>query len=323
MPEKKEIGTLVTAYLQKNPTMPSRSVARLISKEHPHLATIDNLRTRVRYYRGTNGHKNRLKAGFEVDMPPSDNTEWLPYIVPDEYRNTWIMADTHIPYHDLDAIKLFVKMAQEKKVDSVIIDGDMMDFLQVSHFNRNPEKRNIVSEIRQGNWFLDYLEDELPNARIIYKTANHEARLDTFIMNRCPEIWGMDGLNLASQFDIPARGIILVADKRIIKYGHLNIIHMDEFSKGINDPVNPARTLYLKTHTTSAGAHHHRPSTHTESDLDSKQTTCWTIGCLCGLHPEWMPINKWCLGSAFVTKDRSGNFEFNNFKVIKGRIYPA
>ena len=322
------LNILAKEYLSKYPTMPSRTVARKMVEENKDVEgrecfTLNAARMAVLYLRGRKGDVNRKKIGMMVEMPPTDDREWIPYVVPAEYNNTLFMADLHIPYHDREAIRLFIKMARERKVDSVLINGDLMDFYELSTFCKDPRKRSFLSEVKLGNWFLDYLEDELPGAKIIFKKANHEYRFDRYITQRCPELYGMDGLNLASQFGINERGITLVSDKRIVKYGHLSILHGDELGKSVFSPVNPARGLYLRTHTTAFVSHYHTPSSHTEPDLNGTQTTTWSGGCLCGLHPEWMPINRWCLGAAFCVKDESGNFELENYKVIKGKVCPT
>jgi hypothetical protein len=49
--------------------------------------------------------------------------------------------------------------------------------------------------------------------------------------------------------------------------------------------------------------------------------TCWSIGCLCGLHPEYAPLNKWVHGFAIVHgESEDGYFEVENKRIVEGRI---
>ena len=222
----------------------------MINKDFPGWP-IDNIRSSIRCFRGAIGDKNRkgLKDrefySIPVEPPASDTKEWLPYIVGPEIKSTLIISDLHIPYHNPRAIKSAVGMAIDKKVDSVILDGDIIDAYELSSFIRDPNVRNFKGEVELLKQFFDYLEDQLPNARIIYKTANHEQRVDNYLMKFAPALFGMDGVNLSSWIGAVDRGIIMVNEKRPVKYGHLAILHGDEFSKGITSPVNPARGLYL------------------------------------------------------------------------------
>jgi len=40
----------------------------------------------------------------------------------------------------------------------------------------------------------------------------------------------------------------------------------------------------------------------------------------CDTHPEYAPINAWNLGFGIVDKDMEGNYEFHNYKIVKGRV---
>jgi len=44
---------------------------------------------------------------------------------------------------------------------------------------------------------------------------------------------------------------------------------------------------------------------HTEMTIERKQISSWSIGCLCGLAPQFMPVNKWNHG--FATSSPSGS----------------
>jgi hypothetical protein len=48
-------------------------------------------------------------------------------------------------------------------------------------------------------------------------------------------------------------------------------------------------------------------------------TTTWSLGCLCELHPAYLPINKWNHGFAIVDVD-GNNFHVRNKRIHKGVI---
>ena len=109
--------------------------------------------------------------------------------------------------------------------------------------------------------------------------------------------------------------IELIDDKRVAKFGDLNLIHGHELPGGAYSPVNPAKGLYNKAKRPTMCGHHHQTSEHAEKDIEDNITTCWSVGTLGTLHPEYAVVNKWNHGFAFVEK------EGDDFKVINKRIY--
>ena len=116
-------------------------------------------------------------------------------------------------------------------------------------------------------------------------------------------------------------GIDVIKDQRIIYAGNLVIVHGHELGmKSIN--VNPARSLFLKTHVSSLCSHLHRTSSHTEPSLH-EDITCWSTGHLGEEHPRYARINKWNHGCARVEKDEEGNYEVINVNLTKNKLYRA
>ena len=67
--------------------------------------------------------------------------------------------------------------------------------------------------------------------------------------------------------------------------------------------------------------HNHTTSEHTETDMNGKIVTTWSIGCLCGLNPDYMPLNKWNHGFAIVEMDENGeDYHFKNYRIFNGKI---
>ena len=102
-------------------------------------------------------------------------------------------------------------------------------------------------------------------------------------------------------------------------YGKLPIIHGHELRMSAGG-VNPARSLYLKFKTSVVCSHLHRTSDHTEKTGLEKVISTHSIGALCDMHPEYCVTNNWNSGFAIVTKDYEGNYEFSNYKIIKGKV---
>ena len=133
------------------------------------------------------------------------------------------------------------------------------------------------------------------------------------------ELDGVDEFKLEEIIKSRAEGIDVISDKRIIKAGDLNIIHGHEFGGSVFSPVNIARGLFLRAKVSAMQGHNHQTSEHTESNMNGKITTTWSLGCLSELHPAYLPINKWNHGFAIV--DVFGDeFEVRNKRIHKGKV---
>jgi len=106
-----------------------------------------------------------------------------------------------------------------------------------------------------------------------------------------------------------------------MKLNGLNGIHGHEYIGGISAPVNVARGLYLRGKVSAFQGHNHATSEHSETDMNGKIVTTWSIGCLSELHPDYMPLNKWNHGFAMVDLDHNGDdYEFKNKRIYNGKV---
>jgi len=205
------------------------------------------------------------------------------------------------------------------QASTVILCGDWIDFYGLSRFVKDPRKRSVKDEIEELHEILAIIRNALPGARIIYKLGNHEERLDNYLMVNAPALYGMAEIELESLLKLSELGIEVVKDKRIIKIGHLAIIHGHEYIYSISNPVNPARGLFNRAKKSAICFHHHQTSEHTEPTISGDIITTWSGGCLCGLNPEYMPLNKWNLGFVEIYDD-AGFYRVNNRRIVNYKL---
>lgn len=330
-------GNVVLEYLAEYPELPSLTLARWIYNKNPELfKSIDHVRGRIRYYRGRSGKFNRQKIKEENMMPyepmPLDTIpeglkyfgEWVPYEI--KGNNTLALFDMHVPYHYKPALQIALSEGRDHGVDSVLIAGDGVDFYGVSFWEKDPRKRRFHEELSNLQEILRIIRKMFPNAEIIYQIGNHEERYFRYMKGKAPELLGLKCLDFDNLIDpIPEvgskMGIKFVPEKRIVKIGHLNCIHGHEFGKSMFSPVNPARGLYLRGKEIAMCGHHHQTSEHTETTMNDKVIACWSVGCLCDLHPEYLPINKWNHGFAIIEHQDGQDFRVLNRKIINGKVF--
>lgn len=327
MPSNPKItGTIVKEYLIKYPSVSSHKIAELIIKEVPTLfKDKESARSIIRYYRGAVGaihRKDLSKDNYlpRINIPEPNNIDYNPYVLNFEKSIFPIMigSDAHIPYHDQDALEIFIERAIDIKAKTILLDGDWVDFYQLSNWQKDPRNRNVKEELEIFNLIIDMIQKNT-NAKIVYKYGNHEERFDNYLMQHAPELFKLESMHLSEQLKLKERNIDIVKDKRIIKLNHLYIIHGHEYKFAISNPVNPARGLFLRAKKNSLCGHFHQTSEHPESTINGDIISCWSIGCLCNLHPEYMPLNKWNHGFAEIYNDEDF-FSIRNRKIINYRL---
>jgi predicted phosphodiesterase len=334
-------GQIVLEYLNDEVTkdLPSKSLAQLIYKKNKKVfKDVENARDIVRYYRGQKGDENRKRSGakkFSTEkaqhakslgvsnpfgLPETDEEEWPPFELPKGATRILLLSDIHVPYHNIQSLTVAIKYGKEKKCNAVVLNGDTLDCYALSRYEKDPRKRKFSEELESCRELLGILQKEL-QCPIYFKLGNHEERYEAYLRTKAPELLGTSEFTLDTLLKFGQYGCTLIQDKRIIKAGRLNILHGHEFGRSVFSPVNPARGYYMRAKASVICGHNHQTSEHTENNLEGKIVTTWSTGCLCEMHPQYMPINKWNHGFAFVDVDPSdGSYEVDNFRIIDGRL---
>ena len=334
--EPMSIGSeIVFEALDKFPDTPTLTLAKLIYKDNKEIFTnVDVCRSMIRYYRGQAGNNNLKKLSTKEYVKPPGNRNpfdnvpeglkffdnWDPFVMLS--NRILVLSDLHIPFHEHEPLIKALEYGKKHNVDGILLNGDFLDFYSCSFWEKDPRRRNFQQEINMGRSILRIIREGFPSAEIVYKIGNHEERYYRYLSVKAPELLGTDRFELASFMDFDNLDIIMVSDKRIVKTGNLSVVHGHEFGRSISSPVNPARGLYLRAKVTSAAGHWHQKSEHNETDMHGEAITCWSFGCLCDLHPDWLPINKWTHGFAIVdVLDDDGRFEVWNKRIVDGKIF--
>jgi predicted phosphodiesterase len=234
-------------------------------------------------------------------------------------RGRWlVISDIHAPYHDRATLELAVTEAKRRGVAGVLFNGDTLDSHEVSSHDKEPGAPRYVSEIETGQKLFRWFRAQLPRARFVVKQGNHEDRLERYIIQRAPALFGLEGLDLPTLLHLADVGAEWVHDKRVIALGKLPVLHGHEY-RG-SGGVNPARWLFLRTQNSAICGHFHRTSEHGERDVIGREQRTWTTGCACYLFPRYARLNQWNHGFAFVDVAADGTFWVDNRRVRDGKI---
>jgi predicted phosphodiesterase len=323
---------LARKYRKENPDMPTHKLARIMYNENNLLfAKVESARDSLRLIEGKRGGR-KYKTNNEFireearpmnpyKLPETEATLIKPYPIKN-HKRAFIINDVHLPYHDIDAITIAFDYAKKENPDVVILNGDIIDCFKLSRFVKDPKARDFAYELGQFKEFFQIIQKTFTKAEIVYKFGNHEVRYDHFLYEKAKELVGVKEFELSEIIKARANGIKIVKSEQIIKLNELDLLHGHEFQTGFFNPVNVARGLYLRAKVTSMQGHSHKSSEHSETDLHRKIKTTWSVGCLCGLQPQYAPYNSWNHGFALVDLDTNKkDFEVRNKRIYQGKVY--
>lgn len=325
-------GDIVKDILRRFPKVPVLTAAKKAYKENPTVfKDVEDARNVVRYHidqqPNDRGYSVKDKSFARektynynpFNLPESHADTFEPYLI--KQKTTILLKDTHFPYQHNQAIEAALKYAKDRKPDCILLNGDVIDFAPISRHEKDWRQRTVGQEFESVRLFFKALRTNFPNTKIVYKLGNHDERWEKWLVAKAPELLDCSDFELEVILRLGELHIDIVKDKRPIGIGKLTALHGHEMAGG-SGGVNPARSAFLKTLSNVVIGHFHRTSEHTESALDGSIISVNSVGCLCGLHPKYMPINKWNLGFAYCELDvKTGEYELENLKIINGKIY--
>ena len=317
--------------------MPTLKLARIMYNENKlMLRDVESARDALRYIEGKSGHAKRgrgepkNKDFYMVEerpknpynLPDSHQEKREPFRLPKLCNNVLIISDIHIPYHDIDAVTIALDYGVQHKVNTIYINGDLIDFAGISKFEPDLKKRSVRDEFDATKNFLKVLRATFPIANIYWAKGNHCIRWEKFLMAKVKEIWDDPYFSLEERLGLNEERVTLIDDKVLVKIGKLTIAHGHHIFKGFSSPVNPARGAFMKAKQTIMVGHLHRPSHSPEVTSDGDVISCWSTGCLCELRPSYSPqISNSLHGFAHVTVENNGDYTVRNHQIINGKIH--
>ena len=320
---------IIIEYLKKFPEAPTKTLARKIYAEHPKFTSFEGVYTRVRYYRGQlgEGHRKKLKdKSFQKELKVKHimNEKLLPeshtktrnqFTFPTGCLKLGVFGDVHIPYHDNTALETMFTKFEEENVDSLFINGDLLDFYQLSFHEKDPRMVHFKDEIEAGKEFLDYCRSRFPNIPIYYITGNHENRFERYLRIKASELLDMDEFRLDVLLHVAEYKIEFIPFRSKVVFGDYTIEHGDKIPGA--GGVVPARTLLMRLKSNSIVNHFHKSSESSQRVYGVGEPTtikAYSLGCMCDLAPEYMEINEWNHGFAIMKRIKD-KVSVTNYKI--------
>ncbi|NCX94117.1 MAG: hypothetical protein EBX40_05535, partial [Gammaproteobacteria bacterium] len=275
-----------------------------------------------KYYYQQIGSKSKPKFDTSTptfrQLPQSEAKE--KGIVNIEGKKVLCLYDIHVPYHDIKALHCAINEGVKRKCDTIFLGGDIVDAYEISRFEKSKYKRSWKEEIQLTKQFFSFLRFKFPKATIYYLYGNHDLRYNAYIRKNASALEGIEIFDFCNVFDFEKFGITEIDPSCTAKYRGLNLIHGHEFGGSVFSPVNVARGLYMRAKTSAMCGHSHQTSEHTETDMNGKITTCWSVGCLSELRPDYSKYAKYNHGFAIIEARGRDGFHVSNYRISNGQI---
>lgn len=310
--------------------MPTLKLARIMyKKENLAFKDVEDARDALRGIEGkkkqrgyNETHKFPERPKNPYNLPESYQEKREPLRLPTTCNNILLISDLHIPYHDIDAVTIALEYGVKHEINTIVINGDMLDFARISKFETDFSKRSVKQEFDAAKQFLRVLRQLFPTQSIYWIKGNHDLRYEKYLFQKASEIWDDPYFKLEERLRLNEERVHLIDDRILVKAGKLSITHGHHIFKGIFTPVSPARGAYMKAKQNIIVGHLHRASFHPEVNLDGEVIGSWSTACLCELRPNYSPlVSNSQHGFAHILVEPNGDFTVKNYSIINGKLH--
>jgi predicted phosphodiesterase len=322
-------GQIAKDLLKRFPNAKILTLAKKLYKENPKVyKDVEQARSIIRVYKGqhkpssmkTREHfKEKTYDYNPFKLPESRSTPREVFKLPTSVKKVLLISDIHFPYQDNKALTAALLDGKKEKVDCIFINGDLLDFYQLSFHEKDPRKTSIPDELQACRDFFKNIRANFPTTLIYYIPGNHELRLERYLKVKAPELLDVEEFRLDVLLRVAEHKINYITHGTKVYFGKLLVEHGDKM-KG-SGGVNPARTLFLRLKRHAVCGHFHRTSENTSKIYDGESVVTFSTGCLCELEPGYLEVNEHNHGHAIVEMHDDGHFAVRNKKIINGKVY--
>lgn len=317
-------GELVLKYINKfGQNMSKKGLSELIFEKEPlQFSDSEEVRGFIRYYTGQTGDGHRKNKRVSMNyICPSKAKKFPDFILPQKNDNILWLSDIHIPNHDQKAVNVAIEYGLKRKVNTIILGGDILDNEPFSNWEKKPDVNQVKKWFLMTEDFLLMIRMKFPDSTIIWLEGNHDQWYEKWLIKKAPILFEDNYYKLEERLKLNRLGITYLNQYTKMRIDDLYALHGHTLMRQKLPPVNAARGLFLKTKQSCIIGHVHSSSKHVESTLKGKMISCFSVGALCTLSPEYDPHNtKHNQGFAHITR-KKGYYHVDNLEIQNGIIY--
>ena len=237
---------------------------------------------------------------------------------------TWMaIPDTHIPFHNVPALRATEKLMADLQPDGIVYIGDMGDYKVIKDVwegNKAYSERHYTSIIEDHMAVEEMLERQVAicgsKVKRIFLEGNHEERIRRFICQ--VPMADRSNLLLEEYFQFHKRGIQFYPLNIPAQLGKLYLLH------GVYHGKYHSNQHVVNYHRNIMYGHTHDRQIYTEiTPIDVEDVHAGqSIGCLCDKNPDYMKNrpNRWVHGFSVIYVHKNGSFNDHFVKITRGKF---
>lgn len=207
-----------------------------------------------------------------------------------------VASDFHIPFHSVDLLKAFVTFLKDYKPTMIILNGDIVDFYDLSRFDKDPKRIGVLqTELDIAYSVLYMIKASCPDSKLVYVKGNHEDRLKKFLWKN-PSISSLRDLELERLLRLEDFGNIELVEEYSYQ-GKVLFTHGDLVRKHSG---YSAKAEFEKSLTSGVSGHTHRLGSHYVTT--GKGNEFWIeSGCMCKTNASYIKgVPNWQNGFVVI-----------------------
>lgn len=259
-----------------------------------------------------------------VPTGPSDKV-----VDPQRIYTVASLWDVHVPDHDEKALRAVFAWLEDNQPDCLVIGGDFMELASMSQHGGDPNPPSMNSELDAGRRILYRLRAILPDSKIVYLEGNHETRHERKVINRLPELFGVN--TIPELLHLPQLGIHWLKYQEMwqprLPSGNFGKLYYTHGKWALKHHANKHLDQYGVS---TRYGHTHKPQTFTRGYADGAVRIGIGSPCLRTLDPDWAgKAAGWCHGFGVDLFMPDGTFTNHNVIMVNrrfayaGKIYGA
>lgn len=226
-----------------------------------------------------------------------------------------ILSDIHFPFNI--NLKPILNFLSRYKPNLIILNGDIVDFYEISMFIKDKSINDINLGIEKTIDFIKTIRNFYDNI-IYYRIGNHEERLIKYLWDK-PSI--KDYLEFEKLFLANELNIKFIYKQDLLFTHNLNIFHGHELN--LNNVKYVAERILERYSCNIIVGHFHNKQERIKYKLENGEYTpigAWVSGCLC--QKPLYNIHNTYFSNGFVLVEYFDEnfFQVKNILVIKDKI---
>lgn len=238
-------------------------------------------------------------------------------------RSALILPDKHVPDHNKRHMAIAFEVGAYLGISELVDLGDMADFYSLMNHQKDPRiYRKLSKEVEAVNHLMDLYETVFPKAKKVFIQGNHEYRLERYLKNTAPELFGL----------VKCEDLFYIKERKNWEWVPYTasqvyqILNSKLYAR--HEPIGTsAKTTAQRAMKNIVFGHTHRVESAEVVAIDGEPYRAWSCGWLGDIsRPAFDYVknhHQWAsgFGIAYITND--GNWWGETVRIIKNKAVVA